>query len=78
MVSRRVAEPELEFHLFGRFVVLRGGAEVPVASFGGRKVRALLRILVTRRGRFVSHDVLAEGLWPIGCPRIRRRICRCS
>jgi DNA-binding SARP family transcriptional activator/tetratricopeptide (TPR) repeat protein len=68
VVSRQVAEPEVEFHLFGRFVVLRGGAEVPVASFGGRKVRALLRILVTRRGRFVSHDVLAEGLWPDRLP----------
>ena len=68
MVSRQVAEQELEFRLFGRFVVLRGGAEVPVASFGGRKVRALLRILVTRRGRFLPHDVLAERLWPDRLP----------
>ncbi|HEY5787338.1 MAG TPA: winged helix-turn-helix domain-containing protein, partial [Microlunatus sp.] len=68
MVSRQVAEPGLEFRLFGRFVVLRGGAEVPVASFGGRKVRALLRILVTHRGRFLPHEVLAERLWPDRLP----------
>jgi len=65
---RQVAEQELEFRLFGRFVVLRGGGEVPVASFGGRKVRALLRILVTRRGCYVPHDVLAERLWPDRLP----------
>ena len=41
---------------------------MPVASFGGRKVRALLRILVTRRGRFLPHDVLAEMLWPDRIP----------
>jgi DNA-binding SARP family transcriptional activator/tetratricopeptide (TPR) repeat protein len=68
VVSRQVGEQELEFRLFGRFVVLRGGAEVPVASFGGRKVRTLLRILVTRRGRFLPHDILAERLWPDRLP----------
>ena len=41
---------------------------MPVASFGGRKVRALLRILVTRRGCFLPHDVLAERLWPDRLP----------
>ena len=68
MASRHVADGVLEFRLFGRFVVLRDGAEVPVAGFGGRKVRALLRILVTRRGRFVPHDVLTELLWPERVP----------
>jgi DNA-binding SARP family transcriptional activator len=53
----------LEIRLLGRFVVLRDGREVPAADFGGRKVRALLRILLTRRGSFVSHDVLTELLW---------------
>ena len=41
---------------------------MPVASFGGRKVRALLRILVTRRGCYLPHDVLAERLWPDRLP----------
>ena len=39
-----------------------------MASFGGRKVRALLRILVTHRGRFLPHEVLAERLWPDRLP----------
>jgi DNA-binding SARP family transcriptional activator len=53
----------LELRLLGRFVVLRDGREIPAAEFGGRKVRALLRALATRRGSVVSHDVLTEMLW---------------
>ncbi len=53
----------LELRLLGRFVVLRDGREVATADFGGRKARVLLRILATRRGEFVSHDVLTELLW---------------
>jgi len=53
----------LEIRLLGRFVVVRDGSEIAAAAFGGRKVRALLRILATRRGEFVSHDVLTEMLW---------------
>ncbi len=53
----------LEIRLLGRFVVVRDGSEIAAADFGGRKVRALLRILTTRRGEFVSHDVLTEMLW---------------
>jgi DNA-binding SARP family transcriptional activator/tetratricopeptide (TPR) repeat protein len=58
------AGPRIELRLLGRFVVLRDGAEVAAADFGGRKVRALLRILATRRGQFVPHDLLSEALWP--------------
>jgi DNA-binding SARP family transcriptional activator len=57
------ASAPIEMRLMGRFVVLSGGAEVPAASFGGRKVRMLLRILCTRRGQFVTHEVLTEMLW---------------
>jgi DNA-binding SARP family transcriptional activator len=53
----------LELRLLGRFVVLRDGREVAAAEFGGRKVRALLRILATRRGSVVPSDVLTELLW---------------
>ena len=77
-MSRQVAEQDVEFRLFGRFVVLRGGVEVPVTCFGGRKVRALLRILVTRRGCFLPHDVLAERLWPDRLPADPAAISRCS
>jgi DNA-binding SARP family transcriptional activator/class 3 adenylate cyclase len=54
----------IEVQLLGRFLVRRAGDEVPLASFGGRLVRVLIRLLLTRRGTFVSRDVLAEALWP--------------
>jgi DNA-binding SARP family transcriptional activator/tetratricopeptide (TPR) repeat protein len=53
----------VELRLLGRFVVLREGLEIPSGTFGGRKVRALVRILALQRGRFVSHDALTEMLW---------------
>jgi DNA-binding SARP family transcriptional activator/tetratricopeptide (TPR) repeat protein len=62
------ATARLDFRLLGRFAVLRDGTEIPAAAFGGRKVRTLLRILATRRGAFVSHDTLAEALWPDRAP----------
>ena len=54
----------VHLQLLGRFQVHRDGAEVPPVSFGGRKVRALLRVLAVRRPDLVTHEVLAEALWP--------------
>jgi DNA-binding SARP family transcriptional activator len=53
----------LEVRLLGRFVVRRAGQEVAPAAFGGRLVQTLIRVLVSRRGSFVSKDALAEALW---------------
>ncbi len=58
----------IEVQLLGRFLVRRSGKEVPAASFGGRLMRVLIRLLVTRRGSFVSRGVLAEALWPERMP----------
>jgi DNA-binding SARP family transcriptional activator len=55
--------PGLEVRLLGRFVVRRAGQEVAPTAFGGRLVQTLIRVLVSRRGSFVSKDVLAEALW---------------
>ena len=60
---RVTASGRVELRLLGRFVVIRDGREIPAAEFGGRKVRALLRILATRRGSLVTHDALTEMLW---------------
>lgn len=62
------AAPGLEVRLLGRFVVRRAGQEVAPAAFGGRLVQTLIRVLVSRRGSFVSKDVLAEALWPERLP----------
>jgi DNA-binding SARP family transcriptional activator len=56
--------PGVALQLLGRFQVRRDGEEVPPGSFGGRKVRALLRVLAVRRPDLVPHAVLAEALWP--------------
>jgi DNA-binding SARP family transcriptional activator len=41
---------------------------VAPAAFGGRKVRALLRVLAVRSPDLVPHEVLAEALWPDRLP----------
>ena len=59
---------ETRLRLLGRFQVHRDGEEVAPASFGGRKVRLLLRLLAVRAPDLVPHDVLAEALWPDRLP----------
>jgi DNA-binding SARP family transcriptional activator len=54
----------IEVRLLGRFRVLRDGEEIPPGAFRQRLVRILIRILVSRRGEFVSRDFLTEALWP--------------
>jgi class 3 adenylate cyclase len=54
----------VDIRLLGRFSARRDEEEIPPGAFGGGLVRALVRVLVTRRGTFVSRDVLAEALWP--------------
>jgi len=58
----------VEVRLLGRFAVVVDGEEVPTGAFQGRLVQTLIRILVTRRGQFVSRDVLIEALWPTEAP----------
>jgi DNA-binding SARP family transcriptional activator/tetratricopeptide (TPR) repeat protein len=59
---------DVRLQLLGRFQVRRGGEEVPPAAFGGRKVRTLLRVLAVRRPDLMSHEALAEALWPDRLP----------
>src|SRR5438270_4037362 len=54
--------------VLGRCSVRRDGVEIPAGAFRGRLVRSLVRMLVTRRGSFVSRDLLIEALWPAGAP----------
>jgi DNA-binding SARP family transcriptional activator/DNA-binding transcriptional ArsR family regulator len=59
---------QVQVRLLGRFSVRRNGEEVPPREFGGRLVRRLIRVLLTRRGQFVSRDFLIHALWPTGSP----------
>jgi class 3 adenylate cyclase/DNA-binding SARP family transcriptional activator/predicted ATPase len=58
----------IEIRLMGRFCARRAGEEIPPAEFGGRLGRAFVRLLATRRGEFVAHDILADALWPRRLP----------
>jgi DNA-binding SARP family transcriptional activator len=48
----------------GGFCVLRDGEPVPLSEWQSKKARALLKILVARRGRPTPRDLLMEVLWP--------------
>lgn len=50
----------------GGLRVLRSGRPVPLAEWGSRKARELLKMLVARRGRPVPREALQAVLWPDG------------
>jgi ATP/maltotriose-dependent transcriptional regulator MalT/DNA-binding SARP family transcriptional activator len=54
----------LHIQTLGGFRVLRDGEPVPVAAWQSRKARDLVKILVARRGRPVTREVLVSLLWP--------------
>jgi DNA-binding SARP family transcriptional activator len=58
----------IEIRVLGRFSARRSGEEISPGVFGGRLVRRLIRVLLTRRGEFLPQDILAEALWPRGVP----------
>ena len=58
----------MHLQLLGRFQVHRDGAEVPPVSFGGRKVRALLRVLAVRRPDLVRTRCSPRRCGPTVCP----------
>jgi DNA-binding SARP family transcriptional activator len=55
---------EVSIVTLGRFAVLRAGDPVPLAAWQSRKARDLLKLLIARRGRPVTRDAAAEGMWP--------------
>jgi DNA-binding SARP family transcriptional activator/tetratricopeptide (TPR) repeat protein len=55
----------LEFRVLGPLEVRRDGAVLPL---GGKRVRALLAVLLIDMGRVVSADALIEALWPSDPP----------
>jgi DNA-binding SARP family transcriptional activator len=64
---RTIAEPlpaPVAVEVLGGLRVIRDGAPVPLSSWSSKKTRELLRILVCRRGRATSRELLMETLWP--------------
>ncbi len=57
------ARHDLEIRLFGRFEVLRDGVPLPESSWGRRKTKTLLKILLTRPGAVFTQDQLIETLY---------------
>lgn len=58
------AGTRVEVRMLGCFKVWRAGHGVASSSFGGRRSRQLLQILLTGRGQLIPRDVLIEALWP--------------
>ena len=54
---------DLEIRLFGRFEVLRDGTPIPAASWGRRKTKTLLKVLLMRPGHVFTQDQLIEALY---------------
>ncbi len=54
----------MQVHLFGSIDIALGERRLQARSFGGRKPKQLLEILLLRRGHPVSADELAQLLWP--------------
>lgn len=54
----------LYIQTLGGFRVLRNGSPVPVTAWQSKKARDLVKILVTRRGRPVTRELLVSLLWP--------------
>ncbi len=69
------AWPATEIRSLGGFSVLHAGAPVPIATWGSRRARDLVKILVARRGQRVPREQLMEVLWPDEDPtRTARRL----
>jgi DNA-binding SARP family transcriptional activator len=62
--SDQAAPAEVEIRILGGFEVLRHGRAVPIAEWGSRKARDLIRYLVAARGTAIPREVLLESLWP--------------
>jgi DNA-binding SARP family transcriptional activator len=63
-IARGPSDAPVEIRVLGGFQLLRHGEPVAAGSWQSRKARDLLKILVTRRGRPVPRESLAEALWP--------------
>jgi ATP/maltotriose-dependent transcriptional regulator MalT/DNA-binding SARP family transcriptional activator len=59
----------LTVQALGGFRVLRDGVPVPATEWQSKKARDLLKLLVARRGRPATRELLMEALWPEEDPK---------
>ena len=71
-----VKAASLKIHLFGEFLVLRGGVPIESGEWGRQKTRSLLKLLLTRSGGVFSRDEILEALWPDTSPEAAERSLR--
>ena len=71
----KVAEREagVAIRTLGSFQVFRDGRPVPLTAWQSKKARTLIKILIARRGRATTRDVLMEALWPEEDPALATR-----
>ena len=60
--------PRLVVRTLGRFEVLHDGQTVPASAWQSKKARDLMKVLLARRGRPVTRQVLMDLLWPDEAP----------
>jgi ATP/maltotriose-dependent transcriptional regulator MalT/DNA-binding SARP family transcriptional activator len=60
----RETSPPVEIRTLGGFRVLRDGQTVPASEWKSKKARDLVKILLARRGRATTRDILTDALWP--------------
>jgi len=63
----------LHIKVLGEFRVLRDGVSVASSAWRSQQTRAVLKVLLARRGRVVPTDQLLEILWPGDDPEAARR-----
>lgn len=71
--TAQMVPPILRVNLFGGMVITMGEAPVSTSRLNRQKSKTLLAVLVLNHGREVSHERLAELLWPGSTPKSARK-----
>ncbi len=62
--------PLLHIQTLGRFEVLSGDEAIPAQSWGTHRAKALLKLLLTQRGRPLHKEQIIDCLWPDSSPKV--------
>lgn len=62
--------PLLQIQSLGCFVVLRDGEAIPAQGWGTHRAKALLKLLLTQRGRPLHKEQIIDCLWHDSSPKV--------